>query len=67
MSNGTLIPDGPKITSQEYEQKIKELTEKLSAASMDATSKDLLVKQHAKVAEEAVSGNCNMGETLKYP
>ncbi|XP_073285843.1 filament-like plant protein 4 isoform X7 [Primulina huaijiensis] len=46
-----------------YEDKVKtledevtELNEKLSEAHSEITSKEILVKQHAKVAEEAVSG-----------
>ena len=46
-----------------YEDKVKtlegdiaELNENLSAAQSEMTNKDNLVKQHAKVAEEAVSG-----------
>ncbi|XP_057960573.1 filament-like plant protein 4 [Malania oleifera] len=35
---------------------VKELNEKLSAAQSEVIKKDDLVKQHAKVAEEAVSG-----------
>ncbi|GAB4852505.1 hypothetical protein Ancab_016719 [Ancistrocladus abbreviatus] len=38
------------------EEQINELNEKLSAADLEMTNKDELVKQHAKVAEEAVSG-----------
>lgn len=38
------------------EGEITELNEKLSAAHSEMTNKDTLVKQHAKVAEEAVSG-----------
>lgn len=34
------------------------LTEKLSAALLDVSSKEDLIKQNAKVAEEAVSGIC---------
>lgn len=41
---------------QSLEDKINELNEKLTAANSEMTSKDILVKQHAKVAEEAVSG-----------
>lgn len=41
---------------QTLEGEIKELNEKLSAAHSEMTTKDNLVKQHAKVAEEAVSG-----------
>jgi hypothetical protein len=35
---------------------VKTLTEKLSAALLNISAKEDLVKQHAKVAEEAVSG-----------
>ncbi|XP_060199802.1 filament-like plant protein 4 isoform X2 [Lycium barbarum] len=38
------------------EDEIKDLNEKLSAAQLEMTNKENLVKQHAKVAEEAVSG-----------
>lgn len=41
---------------QQSEEKLKSLNEKLSLALSDNTAKDNLVKQHAKVAEEAVSG-----------
>ncbi|CAI9116899.1 OLC1v1018189C4 [Oldenlandia corymbosa var. corymbosa] len=39
-----------------YEEDIKELNEQLSEATTEMTNKENLVKQHAKVAEEAVSG-----------
>ncbi|XP_009590331.1 filament-like plant protein 4 [Nicotiana tomentosiformis] len=38
------------------EDEITELNDKLSAAQSEMTNKENLVKQHAKVAEEAVSG-----------
>ena len=38
------------------EDQITDLNEKLSAAHSEMTTKENLVKQHAKVAEEAVSG-----------
>ncbi|XP_057503185.1 filament-like plant protein 4 isoform X2 [Actinidia eriantha] len=38
------------------EDQVKELNEKLSGAQTEMTNKDNIVKQHAKVAEEAVSG-----------
>ncbi|XP_047978633.1 filament-like plant protein 4 [Salvia hispanica] len=38
------------------EDEIKELNEKLSEAHLEMINKENLVKQHAKVAEEAVSG-----------
>ncbi|KAJ9186471.1 hypothetical protein P3X46_002041 [Hevea brasiliensis] len=41
---------------QTLEDEIKDLNEKLSAANSEMTTKENLVKQHAKVAEEAVSG-----------
>lgn len=41
---------------QTLEDDIKELNEKLSVAHAEITTKDNLVKQHSKVAEEAVSG-----------
>ncbi|KAK9756588.1 hypothetical protein RND81_01G107900 [Saponaria officinalis] len=41
---------------QTFEEEISELNERLSAANSEITAKEELVKQHAKVAEEAVSG-----------
>lgn len=41
---------------QSLEDEVKELNEKLSEANSEMTEKENLVKQHAKVAEEAVSG-----------
>ncbi|KAL8524036.1 hypothetical protein ACS0TY_013847 [Phlomoides rotata] len=41
---------------QTLEDEIKELNEKLLEANSEMTNKENLVKQHAKVAEEAVSG-----------
>lgn len=41
---------------QTLENQISELNEELSAAQSEVTTKDNLVKQHSKVAEEAVSG-----------
>ena len=41
---------------QTLDDQIKDLNEKLSAAHSEMTTKDNLVKQHGKVAEEAVSG-----------
>ncbi|KAK7382964.1 hypothetical protein VNO78_28629 [Psophocarpus tetragonolobus] len=41
---------------QTLEDEMKELNEKLSAANSEINTKESLVKQHAKVAEEAVSG-----------
>jgi TolA-binding protein len=48
--------------------KIKVLNEKVSAAQSEMNNKDALVKQHAKVAEEAVSGepNCNHSFILLF-
>ncbi|XP_027354669.1 filament-like plant protein 4 isoform X1 [Abrus precatorius] len=41
---------------QTLEDEIKEMNEKLSAANSEINTKESMVKQHAKVAEEAVSG-----------
>ena len=41
---------------QSLDEQIKELNEKLSAAQSEVTTKEDLVKKHAAVAEEAVSG-----------
>ncbi|KAK3231771.1 hypothetical protein Dsin_003652 [Dipteronia sinensis] len=41
---------------QTLEDQIKDLDEKLSTAQSEITTKENLVKQHTKVAEEAVSG-----------
>ncbi|XP_072986573.1 filament-like plant protein 4 isoform X1 [Typha latifolia] len=40
----------------DMEEQVKVLNEKLSVAQSDMTTKDDLVKQHTKVAEEAISG-----------
>ncbi|KAL3641749.1 hypothetical protein CASFOL_012564 [Castilleja foliolosa] len=48
-SKATSMDDGVKET-------VKSLTEKLSAALVNVSAKEDLVKQHAKVAEEAVAG-----------
>lgn len=40
----------------ELECEVKTLSEKLSSAQSEMVTKDNLVKQHAKVAEEAVTG-----------
>ncbi|KAI4336796.1 hypothetical protein L6164_015277 [Bauhinia variegata] len=42
--------------TQTLEDEIKELNENLSASNSEITTKENMVKQHAKVAEEAVSG-----------
>ncbi|RWR85466.1 filament-like plant protein isoform X1 [Cinnamomum micranthum f. kanehirae] len=44
------------LAGSEVQDTVKSLTEKLSAALSNISAKDALVKQHAKVAEEAVSG-----------
>ncbi|KAK8950750.1 Filament-like plant protein 3 [Platanthera zijinensis] len=50
----------PKISSinegKDGHETVKSLTEKLSAALLDVAAKEHLVKQHAKVTEEAISG-----------
>lgn len=37
---------------------LRNMSEKLSAALVNVSAKDDLVKQHAKVAEEAIAGAC---------
>lgn len=45
------------LAGSKVQDTVKNLTEKLSAALSNISAKDALVKQHAKVAEEAVTGN----------
>uniref|UniRef100_A0A5B6ZQZ5 Putative filament-like plant protein n=1 Tax=Davidia involucrata TaxID=16924 RepID=A0A5B6ZQZ5_DAVIN len=44
------------LSDEELNDCVKTLTEKLSAALLNISAKEELVKQHAKVTEEAVSG-----------
>ena len=44
--------------NEEEVSDVKILTERLSAALLEISAKEDLVQQHAKVAEEAVSGIC---------
>ncbi|PHU11463.1 hypothetical protein BC332_18393 [Capsicum chinense] len=59
----------PKVTSKaaiidnEAKESPKKLIEKLSAALVNVTAKEDLVKQHAKVAEEAVDVGSNVQNT----
>ena len=52
----------PEVTSKHIangegiNEGVKTLTEKLSAALVNVSAKEDLVKQHAKVAEEAIAG-----------
>ncbi|CAL0306688.1 unnamed protein product [Lupinus luteus] len=55
------VTPSPEVTSkvssnEEHVMDVKTLTEKLAAAILNISAKEDLVKQHAKVAEEAVSG-----------
>lgn len=58
-THSTLLPEvtskAPRIEEEDNES-VETLTEKLSAAILNSSAKDELVKQHAKVTEEAVSG-----------
>lgn len=53
----------PEVTSKavssgdDVNNSVKSLTERLSAALVNVSAKEDLVKQHSKVAEEAVAGN----------
>eukprot|EP00250_Pteridium_aquilinum_P019260 c24368_g2_i1 orf=247-3720(+) len=51
-----LLSDEGTAQWQPSEEKFQQLKERLSVALLDASAKDELIKQHAKVAEEAVSG-----------
>lgn len=48
--------DESSMKSEDVNNGMKCLTEKLSAALVNVSAKEDLVKQHAKVAEEAVAG-----------
>jgi len=50
----------------EVQETVKSLTEKLSAALLNISAKEDLVKQHSKVAEEAVSGKHHQFHTSKF-
>lgn len=47
------------MRQQQSEERVKSISEQLANALADITTKDNLVKQHVKVAEEAVSGIYN--------
>ena len=47
----------PKIRDDDVQDSMKSLNEKLSAALLTISAKEDLVKQHTRVAEEAVAGN----------
>ncbi|GMI93155.1 hypothetical protein HRI_002984800 [Hibiscus trionum] len=60
-ASATIGSQSTEVTSKavavdEENNNVRSLTEKLSAALMNISAKEDLVKQHAKVAEEAVSG-----------
>lgn len=60
-ASATISSQSLEVTSKavpvdEENNNVRSLTEKLSAALMNISAKEELVKQHAKVAEEAVSG-----------
>lgn len=50
------VTSKPASTDDEVKENLKCLTAKLSAALVNVSAKEDLVKQHAKVAEEAVAG-----------
>lgn len=66
-NNGSLEDDGndSKDSSKnanegDVNDGLKNLSEKLSAALVNVSAKEDLVKQHAKVAEEAIAGTTNV-------
>jgi hypothetical protein len=46
----------PKVKDDDVQDSVKSLNEKLSAALLTINAKEDLVKQHTRVAEEAVAG-----------
>ncbi|XP_062101649.1 filament-like plant protein 1 isoform X2 [Humulus lupulus] len=48
--------DDSSLKTEDINYRVKSLTERLSAALVNVSAKEDLVKQHAKVAEEAVAG-----------
>lgn len=58
-SKAVAIPeniDESSLKTEDINNSVKTLTERLSAALVNVSAKEDLVKQHAKVAEEAVAG-----------
>lgn len=53
-------------SKKEAHDSVKRLTEKLSAALVNVSAKEDLVKQHAKVAEEAVAGIAHIYKQSQY-
>lgn len=56
LSDHARVSDEAMTQWQHSEAKLKQLSDDLNAAHIELTAKDILVKQHAKVAEEAVTG-----------
>lgn len=56
LSDHARVSDEAMTQWQHSESKLKQLIDKLNAAQTELTTKDILVKQHSKVAEEAVTG-----------
>ncbi|GMJ02423.1 hypothetical protein HRI_003911600 [Hibiscus trionum] len=54
--NNTQSSDASSKASSDNDDGIKSLTEKLSAALVNVSAKEDLVKQHSQVAEEAIAG-----------
>jgi hypothetical protein len=53
------------VRDEEIKETVRSLNEKLSAALLTIRAKEDLVKQHAKVTEEAVAGNfCSLVNSL---
>lgn len=53
-------------TDEEINDNVKILSEKLSDALLNISAKEELVKQHAKVAEEAVSGIISTSKQQRF-
>jgi uncharacterized membrane protein len=55
-----------KEKEQEVNETLKSLTERLSAALSTIIAKEELVKQHAKVAEEAIAGKSVIHKNMNF-
>jgi hypothetical protein len=65
LSDHARVSDEAMTQWQLSESKLEQLSNKLDAAQTELTTKDILVKQHAKVAEEAVSGESLMNKWVR--
>ena len=74
MNGGSLDENGhyakddiDNVNKSDINNGLKNLSEKLSAALVNVSAKEDLVKQHAKVAEEAIAGTANIISQCIFP